>query len=186
MRPEVTTKPLAQARTMSRRRALMVGIGAGMSALIGTPMLAQSTNQAPAQNGAPSAKMTATQAHDAALAGDIILVDIRTPEEWAETGIGEGAIPLDMRTDDFVRKLIALREANPSTPIAMICRTGNRSQFVVSALAGQGFPGLVDVSEGMVGGRNGRGWIPTELPVYESTPENIAAALEAVMPKPEE
>ncbi len=168
MRPEVTSKT----NSMSRRRVLTLA-GAGFAGLAMRPAFAQDM---------PSEKMSATDAHEKALAGEIILVDIRRPDEWIGTGVGEGAIGLDMREDAFVPTLIALRQANPDTPIAMICRTGNRSQFVVSALSGQGFPGLVDVIEGMEGGRNGTGWIKTGLPIYKGTPENVAAKLAEAMP----
>ena len=176
MRPEVTSKArslsISQSSPLSRRHLLTLA-GAGIAGLALTPAFAQEM---------PTEKISATDAHEKALAGEIILVDIRRPDEWAETGVGIGAIALDMRTDSFVPTLIALRQANPDTPIAMICRTGNRSQFVVSALSGQGFPGLVDVTEGMAGGRNGTGWLPTGLPVYAGTPENVAAKLTEAMP----
>lgn len=120
-------------------------------------------------------------AFNAARKGEIILVDIRTPQEWAETGIGEGAIALDMRAPDFVRSLVTLRKTYEDKPIAMICRTGNRSGYVVQTLAAQGFPGLVDVSEGMAGGPNGKGWLARALPVYPGTPDEIAPRLDAVM-----
>ena len=185
MRPEVTSRPQRLAETssatgLSRRRLMTLAGASALGLGLATPLMAQ---QASSPQTAPFYSITATEAHDMAATGEIILVDIRTPEEWAETGIGEGAIALDMRTDQFVPDLVKLRRANPDTPIAMICRTGNRSQFVVSALAGQGFPGLVDVAEGMVGGRRGKGWIPTGLPVYPGTPEKVAERLAQVMPQ---
>lgn len=125
--------------------------------------------------------MAADAAFEAAKTGDIILVDIRRPDEWQDTGIGEGAVALDMREESFVASLVSLRQSYPDTPIALICRTGNRSGYVVNALVEQGFPGLVDVSEGMVGGRNGQGWIPRNLPVYAGTTAEITLRLEAVM-----
>ncbi len=169
MRPEVTSRP-------TRRHLLALGAGA--------LALAMSPAGALAQQDMPVAKMTTREAHDAAQAGEIILVDIRTPEEWRETGIGEGAIALDMRTDDFVKRLVDLRIKYPDTPIALICRTGNRSQFATSALAGQGFPGLVDVVGGMAGSRKGKGWLAEGLPVYQATPEEITARLKAVFEAP--
>ena len=125
--------------------------------------------------------MEADKAHQAALAGDLILVDIRTPEEWLQTGIGEGAIAMDMRAPDFVEKLVKLRQTYEDKPIAMICRTGSRSGYVVQTLAAQGFPNLVDVKEGMVGGPNGPGWVTRGLPVYKGTQEEVAKHLEPVL-----
>ena len=74
-----------------------------------------------------------------------------------------------------------LRSAYPEKPIALICRTGNRSGYVFDALNKQGFPNLMDVSEGMAGGRNGKGWIPRGLPIYAGTDAEITPRLIAVM-----
>jgi len=167
MQGQVTTS-FAQ----SGRRGFLTGAIAAVAtgiALNATPVRAGET------------VMTPPEAHMAAVAGDVILVDIRTPPEWAETGIGEGAIALDMTEKDFVDSLVKLRNAFPEKPIALICRTGNRSGYVFNALNKQGFPGLVDVSEGMAGGRNGKGWIPRGLPTYPGTGEEIQKRLDHVM-----
>lgn len=110
--------------------------------------------------------ITAIEAYEAAKAGEIILVDIRSQQEWAQTGIGEGAIGIDMRTKLFFERLNTLRTDNPDTPIALICRSGNRSGGVFDHLTNRGFENLLDVSEGMSGGPNGKGWIASGLPTY--------------------
>jgi len=130
---------------------------------------------------AASSKITAPDAYVAAKSGNIILVDIRTPPEWAQTGIAEGAIALDMTDKSFVDSLSKLRNDNPNTPIALICRTGNRSGYVFDALDKQGFPNLMDVSEGMAGGPNGKGWIPRGLPTYAGTETEINQRINVVM-----
>ncbi len=177
MRPQVTTLKPAGKTATTRRRFLAVALAAGGAGVLASaqPVLAQSSE------GKGYETMEADQAHAAAIAGEIVLVDIRTPPEWQQTGIGEGAIALDMRDPDFVRSLVALRQKYEDRPIALICRTGNRSGYVVSTLAEQGFPGLVDVAEGMAGGPNGTGWINRGLPVYPGTPAEIGPRLEAVL-----
>ena len=125
--------------------------------------------------------MTALDAFGAAQSGRIILVDIRTPDEWKETGVGEGAIGLDMQSETFVSSLSGLREANPDMPIALICRTGSRSNYVVTELNKRGFVGLVDVTEGMAGGRNGAGWIPQGLPTYAGTKSEMGTRRAAII-----
>ena len=40
-------------------------------------------------------QLTVAQAHEQALAGEILLVDIRRPDEWRRTGIGQGAQPFN-------------------------------------------------------------------------------------------
>lgn len=126
--------------------------------------------------------MTPDVAHKAAQDGKIILIDIRRPEEWRQTGVAEGAIGLDMTDAAFVDDLVELRMANPATPLALICRTGNRTGYVTTELAKQGFPGLVDVQEGMVGGRYGPGWLDRGLPTYAGTADNVSARTETVLP----
>ncbi len=160
------------------RRGVLVAIGAVLALGIGSQLLPVT-----AQNTQPDGYdiLDAQSAYTAAKAGEIILVDIRRPDEWSQTGIGEGAIALDMRDQEFVASLVKLRETYPTLPIALICRTGNRSGHVVSTLAGQDFPGLVDVSEGMAGGRNGKGWIKHGLPTYAGTSAEITPRLDAVM-----
>jgi rhodanese-related sulfurtransferase len=110
-------------------------------------------------------RLTVTDAHRAALAGDILLIDIRRPDEWARTGIGEGAEPLDMRRPDFVAALMRLTGGDPTRPVALICARGVRSARLTRVLAGAGFTRIHDVPEGMLGSGAGPGWVKTGLPV---------------------
>ncbi|MEE9428295.1 MAG: rhodanese-like domain-containing protein [Paracoccaceae bacterium] len=173
MRPQFTS--LTDHKT---RRNVLVGAGALLVAGATWKFFPVS-----AQTTSPDGYeiMDAQAAFDAVSADEIVLVDIRRPDEWSGTGIGEGAVALDMREESFVASLVELRKLYPTRPIALICRTGNRSGNVVSTLAAQGFPGLVDVSEGMVGGRNGQGWIKRGLPTYVGTAAEITPRLNAVM-----
>ncbi len=155
----------------NRRRVLIGGISAGVVALSLSPLPVL----------AAGSVIKAPDAYVAAKAGNIILVDIRTPQEWAQTGIAEGAIALDMRDKSFVDSLVKLRSAYPNTPIALICRTGNRSGYVFEALNKQGFANLMDVSEGMAGGSNGKGWIPRGLPIYAGISTEIKTRLNLIM-----
>lgn len=167
MRPEVTTSKMRQ----SRRGFLGLGIAAlSTTAFIGSGL----TGAARAQSAADIGYMTPDEAHKAVLAGEIILIDIRRPDEWHQTNVAEGAIGLDMREESFVQSLLKLRQSNPDIPLALICRTGNRTGHVTTVLAKQGFTGLVDVNEGMAGGRNGPGWIKRGLPTYAGTLENVS------------
>ncbi|MDU8928990.1 rhodanese-like domain-containing protein [Alisedimentitalea sp. MJ-SS2] len=140
--------------------------------------------QASFAQAAPTSVMDADEAYAKAKAGEIILIDIRTPPEWAQTGIPEGAIALDMtQQEHFINSIVALRKADMAKPMAMICRTGNRTGQLIKILAAQGFPGLVDVTEGIAGGPRGQGWLPRGLPVYPGNADAIAARLVQVMPE---
>lgn len=109
--------------------------------------------------------LSVTEAYDAAKARKVFLIDIRRPEEWAETGIGEGAAPLDMRRDDFVQALDDLTGADKSAPIALICARGVRSRYLTQVLRNGGYEQIIDVPEGMLGSFAGPGWLKKGLPV---------------------
>lgn len=122
-------------------------------------------------------QITPDEAHLKALAGEIVLVDIRRPEEWVETGIPDVALTADMTSADFIETLLAIRAQNPATPLALICRTGNRSGYVAGELYKAGMTNVIDVVEGMAGSRVGPGWKTRGLPIRPSDmPVNILVA----------
>lgn len=113
--------------------------------------------------------ISAPEALRAARTGEVVLVDIRQPEEWKQTGVADGAKLIPMRHPEggagFVRDLLAAAKGDRNAPIALICRTGNRSGSVAKALADAGFTRILDVSEGMAGSGAGPGWIRRDLPM---------------------
>ena len=119
---------------------------------------------------APADTLTATEAYELARAGQITLIDIRRPEEWAATGIAPEAHPLDMRREDFADRLAEI--AQPGRPVALICARGVRSARMTEALRARGIGGIIDIPEGMIGSAAGPGWIARDLPLtsYEGDP----------------
>ena len=109
--------------------------------------------------------LSVQDAHTGALTGDITLIDIRRPDEWARTGVGEGAVPIDMRTPDFTNRLLAAVDGDRSAPIALICARGVRSRVLRTRLMDAGFTRILDVPEGMLGSGAGQGWIGAGLPI---------------------
>ncbi len=112
------------------------------------------------------------EAYRRAAEGSIVLVDIRLPSEWLQTGIGVNAIAITMH-QSLYKFVDALKKAagGNSRPIALICAEGVRSSAMQSTLKQFGFKGVIDVHEGMVGGPSGPGWIKAGLPVTPYTPE---------------
>jgi len=109
------------------------------------------------------------EAHRAALSGDVILIDIRRPDEWRRTGVPEGAVALDMRRSDFIEALLAQTQGARDVPVALICARGVRSRGLGQRLAGAGFERVLDVPEGMLGSGAGAGWLARGLPVVAYT-----------------
>ena len=108
--------------------------------------------------------MTPPEALEAARAGDILLVDIRRPDEWADTGVPEGAVPIDLRRDDFAEAVTAAR-ASDEQPVALICDSGVRSSRTTVSLDEAGIAPIIDIPEGMLGSFAGPGWLERDLPV---------------------
>jgi rhodanese-related sulfurtransferase len=132
------------------RRALIALIGL-------SPTLALAQGQRPT--------LSVREAHEQAKAGAITLIDIRTPEEWRDTGVPDGAMKLDMTSGTFVARLAGLRAENPNRPIALICRTASRSRHVQEELSRRGWQGLINVRGGMLGDGQNKGWLDENLPV---------------------
>lgn len=109
--------------------------------------------------------LSAPDARDAALAGDIVLVDVRRPDEWARTGVPEGGVGIDMRRGDFVDVLLAQVGGDLDKPVALICARGVRSARMSARLKEAGFTQIIDVPEGMLGSGAGPGWVKRGLPV---------------------
>lgn len=118
-----------------------------------------------------SPDISATDAHARAIAGDIILVDIRRPDEWRLTGLGEGAVPLDMRRRDFAEVLGNLTGPDRTRPVALICAAGVRSARTARRLEKAGFTNVLNVPEGMTGSAAGPGWLRRGLPRVAWQPE---------------
>jgi rhodanese-related sulfurtransferase len=112
--------------------------------------------------------LEAPEAHKKAIAGEILLIDIRRPDEWAKTGSGEGAVRLDMRREGFIAELSRLVGGDTARPVALICARGVRSARMSNRLDEAGFSTIIDVPEGMLGSGAGPGWIKRGLPLDRS------------------
>jgi rhodanese-related sulfurtransferase len=122
-----------------------------------------------------NAIISAPEALAAVEAGQMLLVDIRTPPEWAHTGVAKGARLLNVQhpqgADGFINELLEMMGGDRNAPVALICRTGARTRQVQQYLQqAAGFTQVLDVNEGMVGSASGPGWLRRGLPVEAWTP----------------
>ena len=100
-------------------------------------------------------------AHDALSADENAqLVDVREPEEWAETGIAPGAVLIPL--GDLESQ--APTELASDQPVYVICRTGNRSQTASEILVGLGFTQVYNVDGGITA------WVDAGLPAEAYAP----------------
>lgn len=76
---------------------------------------------------------------------DLVILDVRTPEEFAE-GHLEGAIMIDFYEPDFADRLA---ELDPNVPYLLYCRSGNRSGQTTTIMEGLGFTNVADIDGGI-------------------------------------
>jgi rhodanese-related sulfurtransferase len=85
----------------------------------------------------------------------IPVVDIRTPSEWRESGLLQGAIPImffDERggynVEAFLQELQS--KVDVTKPFALICRTGSRTKVVSHFLSQEFGYEVIDLQGGML------------------------------------
>lgn len=101
-------------------------------------------------------------------AGELLIVDVRSPREWRQTGLPKGAAAVTIHDpngpEGFLAAMLAATGGDRARPIALICASGVRSNRAHRFLEAKGFTAVVDVSEGMMGRRDAPGWLKRGLP----------------------
>ncbi len=120
----------------------------------------------PSWAAAQSTNMSVDEAHRLAVNGDIVLIDIRAPKEWRQSGVPASGRTITMYQwpQGFVSALKAAAGGDGAKPIALICATGVRSLYVQKALRQAGFKSVINVVGGMFGTKRHRGWLKAGLP----------------------
>jgi rhodanese-related sulfurtransferase len=90
---------------------------------------------------------------------DAIIVDVRTAQEWAQTGIPTGATLITL--DEIVQRANELPQGRP---IYLICNSGNRSRVAADALVERGFTSVYNVDGGI------QAWLRAGLPTERYAP----------------
>ncbi len=152
---------------MNRRRFL---IGAGALVLVGAGFAATEGRNLfyAALSEDVGEQISVGEAHQMASAGEIVLIDIRRPDEWSGTGSPASGHRLDMRREDFTEALLELTGGAQDARVALICARGVRSSRLTNRLTEAGFTNIIDVPEGMLGSGAGPGWIREGLPLDRS------------------
>jgi rhodanese-related sulfurtransferase len=118
---------------------------------------------------AGSRLLHADEAHRRVQTGEITLIDIRSPAEWRQTGVPQGALAITMHDPNgieaFYRAILAATGNDKHKPIALICATGNRSRWAQEYLANRGFTNIENVGEGLYGNGIHPGWLRRGLPL---------------------
>jgi rhodanese-related sulfurtransferase len=66
--------------------------------------------------------------------GEMVVLDVRTPTEWAMTGLPRDSHGINVKDRDFIAQARGAVLGDLDHPIAVICRTGQRSSEAATAL----------------------------------------------------
>lgn len=77
---------------------------------------------------------------------DLVILDVRTPDEFAAGHI-EGAVMLDFYREDFAEQVAAL---DRDVPYVIYCRSGSRSGQTRELMSELGFAAVDDVDGGVI------------------------------------
>lgn len=91
----------------------------------------------------------------ALMADGIVVIDVRTPQEWRQTGIIENSIPImffDEKRRPHVEQwlLQASKYSSPDNELILICRSGNRSKTIATFISKHyGYNNVYNVAGGI-------------------------------------
>lgn len=123
--------------------AFMASCGSGSAALEdnGNDLPLQTDAQTPVKSGSVSSQEAkALLAHQK----DIVILDIRTPGEWA-SGYLQGAQLINFYDADFSERLQAM---DPAKPYLVYCAVGGRSKEALAMMKKLGFKQVYEAKEG--------------------------------------
>lgn len=146
---------------MPTQRSLMLVMVLSLAVLLGACSRAESLDNAKPAASANAAiqRGAITNVSNAELQTlldqGVTLVDIRLPEEWAETGVvvGSQRLTLFQKNGTVPANFLSNLEkfASKDKPVALICRTGNRTRAGAEILAQTGYPQVYNVTKGIMG-----------------------------------
>lgn len=153
------------------RRIFLFGlfslVAAGSLAGFGIPSRASEKDAALA--ALDSRNISGAEALARSQRGEVTIVDVRSPQEWKQTGVPTGARPITIHDpqglEGFVQAMTRSVNGKLDTPVALICARGNRSTRALHALQAAGFTQVLNIKEGMLGSANGAGWLAQDLPL---------------------
>jgi rhodanese-related sulfurtransferase len=116
--------------------------------------------------------VTPQEAHRLREAGAAVIVDVRTPPEYAQVGHAPGVPLIEWPRNGGRAEMQAFLDAlrakfDPAQKVLFICRSGVRSHYAAELAAHAGYENAYNVLEGMEGGYGAgtNGWKAAGLPL---------------------
>ncbi|EEH63992.1 rhodanese-like protein [Gleimia coleocanis DSM 15436] len=119
-------------KTPLRPLSVIVAAAFALSACGGTTQPAASTGNEMNSN---------SKAKQSVVVGDATIIDVRTPEEYAEGHVDQ-AVNIDVKSADFAQQV---SELDPNVQYYVYCRSGNRSAVAAQYMLENGFTNVTDL-----------------------------------------
>lgn len=137
---------------MHTRRRSLAALALGLAVALGASACSGAQAELPTATAtqldastAPGVRVAPPEeAHALVDSEDVVVLDVRTPEEYAAGHI-DGAVLVDFQADDFAERIDAL---DRDTTYVLYCRSGNRSAQARALMADLGFRDVTDVAGG--------------------------------------
>jgi len=130
--------------TRSWSRALAV-VAVAVAAITGVGACSSSTPMDSSNSQATGQHMTAKDFSEAMRAPGTVVLDVRTPAEYASGHLPK-AQNIDIEAADFATRMGSL---NKNASYAVYCRSGNRSGMALEQMAAAGFTHIYDLADGI-------------------------------------
>ncbi|MDG1849570.1 MAG: thioredoxin domain-containing protein [Flavobacteriales bacterium] len=134
-----------------------------LSSFVNTCIIVMTAFSIIACNGQYDVQNTSPESFQMLLKEDVILLDVRTPNEIAQGFIAD-ASPLDYYDADFKRKLGLIQKGKP---VLVYCKSGGRSSSAANLLLELGHKEVYNLSGGYMG------WLKNNYPVEKSSNQTI-------------
>ncbi|HYO86726.1 MAG TPA: rhodanese-like domain-containing protein [Dermatophilaceae bacterium] len=129
--------------------AVAIGVVAGCGSSPTDPGAPAAQSAAPGGTPGPSAalvRVTAEEFRAVTARPGVVLLDVRTPQEYADGHLA-GAINIDVENPDFSSRVARLER---SASYAVYCRSGNRSQLAARIMVQAGLSRIVELDGGVL------------------------------------
>lgn len=109
--------------------------------------------------------LPAAAAHKQVQRGELVLIDVRSPTEWAMTGMPRDSIGAPMLASDFIAQARGAVLGDLEQPVAVLGRDREDARRAAERLEAEGFREIYIIPGGMGGGAApGQGWLASGLP----------------------
>lgn len=112
--------------------------------------------------GSSIPKLSPGVANEKVSNGDLILVDVREPNEWQVDGNPEGCIQIALQNENFANEVLLSVNNDKNKKVALCCRSGMRGEKAGKILLKAGFCDVVNVEGGILR------WLKEGLPTVKS------------------